>query len=51
MNFKMEYTQGNEKYSKNYEIEPIELIKGDELSKLIMYEYIKKKKIYQKKKK
>ena len=44
MNFKMEYSQNNEKYSKNYEIEPIELIQGDELSKLIMYEYIKKEK-------
>ena len=44
MKFKMEYTQNNEKYSKNYEIEPIELIQGDELSKLIMYEYIKKEK-------
>lgn len=44
MNFKMEYTQGIEKYSKNYEVEPMELIKGDELSKLIMYEYIKKEK-------
>ena len=51
MKFKMEYTQNNEKYSKNYEIEPIELIQGDELSKLIMYEYIKKRRIFQKKKK
>ena len=36
MNFKMEYTQYNEKNSKNYEIEPIELIQGDELSKLLL---------------
>ena len=40
----MEYTQNNEKYSNNYEIEPIELIQDDELSKLIIYEYIKKEK-------
>ena len=37
MKFKVEYTQNNEKYSKNYyEIEPIELIQGDELSKLLL---------------
>ena len=37
MKFKVEYTQNNEKYSNNYyEIEPIELIQGDELSKLLL---------------
>ena len=42
LNFTMEYKQNNEKNSKKYELEPNELSTGDELSKLIIYEYISK---------
>ena len=42
LNFTMEYKQNNEKNSKEYELEPNELSTGDELSKLIIYEYISK---------
>ena len=41
--FTVEYTKNKKKYFKNYEIEPIELPYGEELSKLIIYEYIKNK--------
>ena len=40
INFTMEYKQNKEKNSKKYELESNELPTGDELSKLIIYEYI-----------
>ena len=43
INFKVEYSQDKEKFSKNYELEPNELFSGEELSKLIIYDYISKK--------
>ena len=43
LNFKVEYCKDKEKYSKNYEIQPNELFAGEELSKLIIYNYISKK--------
>ena len=42
MDFTVEYKKNKEKYSQNYELEPNELPTGDELSKLIIYEYISK---------
>ena len=44
LDFKMTYTQNNKNYIKNYTIEPIELIPGEELSKLIMHKYLTKEK-------
>ena len=44
LNFEMEYTQNNENHQKKYSIETKELIPGDELSKLIIYEYLNKEK-------
>ena len=44
INIKLEYKQNDEKFSNNYEIEPIELPIGDELSKLIIYDYLSKNK-------
>jgi hypothetical protein len=42
INFTMEYKQNKEKNSKKYELESNELPTGDELPKLIIYEYISK---------
>ena len=36
----MEYKEGKENIKKNYEIEPIELPSGDELDKLVVYNYL-----------
>ena len=42
VNFAVEYKQNGEKISKKYELELNELPIGDELSKLILYDYISK---------